>query len=151
MNVKGVGTDGYGSYVENIYNHKMDEKESVKKMPADKFVDEYIPGNPPRGIYSMGKDDEGNPKIDYLDFKDKESAETSGNDKTKSESTTTDTDMVDREIERLKEKKKQLEQQANNVQDLDKKEQLEKEIARIDLELAEKDNDAYRRQHAVIS
>ena len=62
---------------------------------------------------------------------------------------TTNTDQVDREIKQLREKKKQLEQQLESaVGDEKKCRELEKQLAQINAELAHKDNDTYRRQHA---
>jgi len=67
-----------------------------------------------------------------------------------SQTTTMDTDIVDREIEKLKNKKAQLEQQLYSVGETKKKE-LEQELRQVEAELAQKDNDAYRRQNAVVS
>ncbi len=65
---------------------------------------------------------------------------------------TGNTDEVDREIEKLKEKKQQLEQQIRMaVEDEEKVRDLEKELAQVENELSQKDNDAYRRQHASFS
>lgn len=61
------------------------------------------------------------------------------------------TDNVDREIKKLKEKKKQLEQQCNSESDEEKLKDLEKELAKVENELRQKDNDVYRRQHTVFS
>ena len=67
-----------------------------------------------------------------------------------SQTTTMDTNNVDREIEKLKNKKAQLEQQLYSVGETKKKE-LEQELRQVEAELAQKDNDAYRRQNAVVS
>ena len=68
------------------------------------------------------------------------------------EECTVNTDKADREIEKLKEKKEQLEQQINSASgDEGKVRELEKKLAAVEKELAQKDNDAYRRQNAVIS
>lgn len=123
----------------------------ANSMPSD----EYIPSDPVKGIYRPGKDAEGNPKIDYIDPKKDVSSEAKADDKVssdskKSESTTTDTDKVDREIERLKEKKARLEQEIRTAED-DQKKRLEQELRQVEAELAQKDNDNYRRQNAVVS
>ena len=122
----------------------------ANSMPSD----EYIPSDPVKGIYRPGKDAEGNPKIDYIDPKKDVSPEAKADDKVssdskKSESTTTDTDKVDREIERLKEKKARLEQEIRTAED-DQKKRLEQELRQVEAELAQKDNDNYRRQNAVV-
>lgn len=67
----------------------------------------------------------------------------------KEASCTGNTDKVDREIEKLKKKKAELEQQLSSETDERKIKSLEKELAQVERELSQKDNDAYRRQHAV--
>ncbi len=69
----------------------------------------------------------------------------------KAESCTVNTDKVDREIEKLKKKQEELERQINAETDDTKIKELEKELAQVESELRRKDNDAYRRQHAVFS
>lgn len=65
------------------------------------------------------------------------------------EKCTTNTDQVDREIQQLREKKRQLEQQLERaVGDEKRCRELEKQLAQINAELGRKDNDTYRRQHA---
>ena len=67
----------------------------------------------------------------------------------KSEKTTTDTDRVDKEIEKLKRRKAQIEQDLVAAKKEDK-ESLENELRVVNAELAQKDNDSYRRQNAMI-
>lgn len=67
-----------------------------------------------------------------------------------SQTTTIDTNNVDREIEKLKNKKAQLEHQLYSADALKKKE-LEQQLRQVDDELAQKNNDAYRRHNAVVS
>ena len=125
------------------------ERPEHKKVP----VDEYIPGDPVKGLYHPGKDDEGNPTIDFVDPNkpdDKSRAANSSKEATMSDKTTTDTDKVDKEIEKLKEKKAQLEQQINTEKDETKKKELETKLRQIEMELVQKDNDTYRRQNAVV-
>ena len=66
------------------------------------------------------------------------------------EKTTINTDDVDREIKHLKERKRQLEEQINAEQDEQQKRVLEQELKTIESMLSFKDNDAYRRQHALV-
>ena len=70
--------------------------------------------------------------------------------KSEKDKTTTNTDDVDREIEKLKEKKKQLEQELK-TSDESKKEDLEAQIQQLEMELLQKDNDTYRHNNAIIS
>ena len=69
----------------------------------------------------------------------------------KAEKCTTNTDKVDREIEKLKEKKRQIEQQIQSETDENKRQALEKQLAQVEAELSQKNNDAYRRKNAVVS
>lgn len=61
---------------------------------------------------------------------------------------TCNTDRVDREIEALKKRQAQLERQLRGERDGERAEALQRELTRISGELAQKDNDAYRRQNA---
>ena len=70
-------------------------------------------------------------------------------DKTKSESTTINTDRVDEEIEKLKRRKAEIEQKLK-TSGAEEKDRLEVELHMIDAELAQKDNDTYRRQNAIV-
>ncbi len=61
----------------------------------------------------------------------------------------TNTDKVDREIKKLKEKKQQLEQKIQSASGDEKKiRELEKKLAQVE---NQKDNDTYRRQNASVS
>lgn len=79
-----------------------------------------------------------------------ESGKKVSEDSKKSESTTMNTDRVDREIRELKEKKARLEQEMNMANEQKKKE-IAVELRQVEMELVQKNNDTYRRQHAVIS
>ncbi len=68
----------------------------------------------------------------------------------KSESTTTNTDMVDRELERLKEKKAKLEQELLTA-DETKRQELQMQLDQVNMELTLKNNDTYRRQHSTVT
>lgn len=125
-------------------------EDSSKGMPIPK--DEYISSeeseNKPVGLYRLGQDENGNPKVLYDD--PKKAAKQSGEPAKKAEECTTNTDLVDKEIEKLKEEKKQLEQQIRAAAgDPEKASDLKKKLAQIEGELSRKDNDTYRRQHAV--
>lgn len=105
-------------------------------VPKDEYISSEKSGSRTSGLYHMGKDENGNPKVLYDDPK----------------KATTNTDKVDREIEKLKEQKKQLEQQIKAASgDAEKVKELEKKLAQVEGELSQKDNDTYRRRNAVIS
>lgn len=61
------------------------------------------------------------------------------------------TDKVDREIARLRQKQQQLQQKLNQTEDPEQREALQKQLDAVARELQQKDNDAYRRQHAEFS
>ena len=135
----------------------------VPARPQKPTMDEYVPEEKrePSGRYYLGKDENGQPKV-YFDAPEQdEGADTpepkaadapkeKAGDK-KAETCTGNTDQVDREIERLKKKKEQLERQINSETDETKKKELESKLSQVETELRQKDNDAYRRQHTVFS
>lgn len=115
--------------------------QSTPAKPAPD-LDEYVPEeeHTPSGLYWLGKDEDGSPKV-FFDDPEGKPAETC----------TTDTGKVDRELERLRHRREALARQVETQADPSKAQKLEQELARVGAELAQKDNDTYRRQHAVIS
>ena len=67
----------------------------------------------------------------------------------KAEKTTTDTDSVDNEIERLKEKKAELEQKLRTADEA-KRQQIEAELNQVNAELMLKTTESYRRDHSSV-
>ena len=161
-----------------------EEKKSGRlSEPQDEYISSEKSGKKPTGLYRVGQDENGNrkiffddPKADHADGKDDRSGEgedgkgpkVSGDNQGKpAEKCVTNTDKVDREIKKLKEKKQQLEQQiqsasgdeapfghpsmpsGNNKEN--KIRELEKKLAQVENELSQKDNDTYRRQNASVS
>ena len=133
-------------------------------------MDEYVPGeNPvPIGLYQVTQDGDGSRKV-IFDAPAKEEGEPKtvpeapeppeeetpadasekADKKVKSESCTCNTDRVDREIKRLKEKQKELELKVSRCKENpDERAKLEHQLARVESELRVKDTDFYRRQHA---
>lgn len=115
--------------------------QSAPAKPAPD-LDEYVPEkeHTPSGLYWVGKDEDGSPKV-FFDDPGGKPAETC----------TTDTGKVDRELERLRRQRDELARQADGQADPARAQVLERKLARVEAELAQKDNDTYRRQHAVIS
>ena len=122
-------------------------------------MDEYVPEEKqePSGRYWLGPDGDGRPKV-YFD--DPERADDKPSDAPapagkaagdKAERCTGSTDQVDREIERLRRRKETLERQIRSQTDGVKIKELERKLAQVECELAQKDNDTYRRQHTVFS
>jgi TATA-binding protein-associated factor Taf7 len=66
----------------------------------------------------------------------------------RSKSAAYNTDKVDAEIKRLREQKQQFEKQLQSASDPRQAVMLQKQIFRLEKELQQKDNDAYRREHA---
>ena len=116
-------------------------------VPRDEYISSEKSGNKPSGLYRMGQDENGNPKVLYDDPKKVQKKSATGN----AEECTTNTDAVDREIEKLKEEKRQLEKQVQAETDENKVKELEKKLAQVEAELSQKNNDTYRRQNAVVS
>lgn len=151
------------------------DKRAAIPVPRDEYISSEQSGSRPSGLYYMGKDENGKPKVVYDDpkktggpgrngasgvrddgpEKEKETERAKarpGSREDAAEEVTVNTDAVDREIEKLKKEKQQLEQQVRKASgDEEKTRELEKKIAQIERELSQKDNDAYRRKHAVIT
>ncbi len=138
--------------------------------PRDEYISSEKSGRKPMGLYRVGQDENGNrkiffddPKADHADGKDDRSEESEDGKAPKvggdsqgkpAEKCVTNTDKVDREIKKLKEKKQQLEQQIQSASGDNKENkirELEKKLAQVENELSQKDNDTYRRQNASVS
>lgn len=138
-------------------------------------TDEYVPEEPrePYGRYWPGKDEAGQPKICFdgpsgeAKPKAAESAPAAPEENAdpekgggpekppekkgrpeKEERCVTNTDQVDREIERLKKRQEALKQRIRAEPDEARARDLERQLAQVERELSQKDNDAYRRQHS---
>lgn len=129
--------------------------------------DEYIPSekDEPIGLYKMEYDESGSPGIkfdspeskpaDKPDKQDKsedkpEEPKEPEKEKSKSEKCVCDTGKVDRELKKLREKAERLEQQLRSASG-GEAEKLRKQLAAAQNELAQKDNDTYRRSKAEFS
>ena len=134
---------------------RAEDKSEGVPIPKDEYISSEKSGSKPSGLYRLGQDKNGNPKVMYDDPKRAAKAkdvQPKEEPAKQAEKCTTNTDNVDREIEKLKEKKKQLEQQIKAAAgDKEKVKVLEKKLAQIEGQLSQKDNDTYRRQNAVIS
>ena len=145
-----------------------EKKPGKLSEPQDEYISSERAGKKPTGLYRVGQDGNGNrkilfddPKADHVNGKDDRSGEgedgkvpkVSGDSKGKpAEKSVANTDKVDREIKKLKEKKQQLEQQIQSASGDEKKiRELEKKLAQVENELSQKDNDTYRRQNASVT
>lgn len=132
------------------------EEEASPRKPV---TDEYVPEEKeePSGRYWPGRDEDGQPRI-YFDAPEDAAA---GSEKPDGgpaapepekggqteERCTGDTGGVDREIQRLRKKRQDLAQRLDAETDGEKARDLERQLAQVERELRQKDNDAYRRQH----
>ena len=146
---------GQDKVKEASQDQRGEDKNEGIPVPKDEYISSEKSGSKPSGLYRLGQDENGNPKVMYDDpkrvakAKDVQPKEEPAK---KAEKCTTNTDNVDREIEKLKEEKKQLEQQIKAAAgDKEKVKVLEKKLTQIEGQLSQKDNDTYRRQNAVIS
>lgn len=121
-------------------------------VPRDEYISSEESDRKPTGLYRLGQDENGNPKVWYDDPKKPANAGKGSAPEAPEEKCTGSTDQVDREIKQLKEEKKQLEQQIKTASgDEEKLKELEQKLAQVESELTQKDNDTYRRQHTVFT
>ncbi len=139
---------------ESSYKQMEEEKNTGIPIPKDEYISSEKSGQKPSGLYHLGQDENGKPKVIYDAPKKAEKAAKSASEPPKTESAqkcTTNTDSVDREIEKLKEEKKQLEQQIKSAAgDQKKVKELKRKLAKVEGELGQKDNDMYRRQNSKV-
>lgn len=133
--------------------------------PVTPEMDEFVPEEKREatGRYWLGRDEEGLPKV-YFDDPEQAADKPQGTDEAskaaapakragedKKEVCIGSTDQVDRQIEQLKRKRDELERQLRTETDDTKAKALEQQLAQVERELNQKDNDTYRRQHTVFS
>ena len=143
-------------------NTEKPEEKDQSRLPKP-MMDEYVPGEPqePSGRYWMGKDEGGQLKVYFDDPElaadeppkpegapDAKDPEKEGE---KEERWVCDTDKVDREIENLKKEQRELKQRLGTEADETKSKDLERQLAQVERELGEKDNDTYRKQHSTFT
>lgn len=125
---------------------------TTKKQQNKPIQDEYIPSDKEAkqaiGLYQLKYSQDGSPKISF-DNPRKKAAD--NKEAKQEEKCTGNTDKVEQEIRKLKEEKKQLEQKLHTASDSKKVKELEQQLAKVEQELQQKDNDTYRRQHTVFS
>lgn len=153
MKVNGNYSDFRTNYAEQLKTEQFLERvkraEETNKVQKDSKASDKIPvpcdaytrseksGVKPSGLYHLGQNEDGSRKI-VFDDPQKSEEKCVGN-----------TDEVDREIKKLKEKQQQLEQQIQTAAgDEQKVRELEKKLAQVEAELRQKDNDTYRRQNS---
>ena len=148
MSISGVSTGGVQplAAAEKAVGAPMVQKpeEEARGRRLEPAMDGYAPEEPrePSGRYWMGRDEDGRAKIFFDGPEGK---------KDRGETWECNTDKVDREIEKLKKKRQELEQRLDTETDEAKIEDLERQLAQVERELRQKDNDAYRKRNAVFT
>ena len=134
---------GQDKVKEASQDQRGEDKNEGIPVPKDEYISSEKSGSKPSGLYRLGQDENGNPKVMYDDpkrvakAKDVQPKEEPAK---KAEKCTTNTE------------KEQLEQQIKAAAgDKEKVKVLEKKLAQIEGELSQKDNDTSRRKNAVIS
>lgn len=136
---------------------KLEERQNQAFAPQDEYISSKKSGEGPSGLYRVGKGEDGSPKVFYDGPRRPAEEEGAGkpgvnadNPGKPTEECTGDTNQVDREIKELKEKKQQLERQVQLASgDGEKVKELQRKLAQVEMELSQKDNDTYRRQHTI--
>lgn len=143
--------------------------EKAQPRPRKPAMDEYAPEERPEpsGRYWLGKGGDGQPKV-YFDHPEQAAggpekaedtpepgrangAECPEKKGEKEERCVGDTGRVDREIEKLKKRREELERQLSAETDPARAERLERQLAQVERELRQKDNDTYRKQHSAFT
>lgn len=134
-------------------------QEGEKNPSQEPRMDRYEPGEEqePSGLYRLGVDQEGQPKVFFDSPQQPQAPEpeegpapgtpAKQSPARKKERCVADTGKVDRELERLRGRQEELSQRLNQETDPARREELERQLSQAERELAEKDNDTYRRQH----
>lgn len=136
---------------ESINQEDTSTNNSSNPLPSN--TDEYIHSEKPSptGIYQLGRDKDGKPKIVFDSqqntSKPSEEAAKTVEDEKENETCTVNTNKVDSEVKKLKNKITTLKQQIAKASD-NERENLEKQLEQLESELSMKDNDSYRRQHS---
>lgn len=150
---------------------KTKERTAPQRISSAPVVDQYVQGQEPEpaGLYRTVPDEKGMRSIVFDDPEKKtdggnaaekaphkaspdEKAEGKDTPDNKEETVTANTDKVEAEIRKLKEKLEALKQQLARAKDNpDEQKKLESQIAQVENELRIKDTDTYRRQHTQFS
>lgn len=160
----GKPTTPNGSQDEYIPSVDKQEKASgVYKLEKDENGNQKVIVDRPATEENKTEEQTESPAKNEKSSETAEGAQKSGSKPTKSggapksddkgtSSTTTNTDSVDAEIKKLKERKAQLQKQLQNAQgDENHRKNIEKQLAQLNAEITLKDNDAYRKQNATYS
>lgn len=171
MEINGTYTPYLADYAEQLKTdaerveraEKTERTDEKKPDPAPDLQDTYISSEMqdtrPSGLYQLGQDENGQKKVFFDDPRKADSKDEDAQLGAKpvhpdspAEKCTGNTDAVDRKIEKLKQKKKELEQQISAASGDEKRvRELKRKLAQVENELNQKDNDTYRRQHSTFT
>lgn len=127
---------------------RLSEAEEKETEKVSENHDEYVPSEEKEqiGLYSVSSDENGNPKVEY----DKAAEPSEKSEERPKAVTTANTDNVDREIKNLRDKAQMLSQKLRSA-DEGTAADIQREYEQVIAELAQKDNDEYRRQNTVFT
>ena len=133
------------------WKNTMEEAEKLAKPEKDEYLPEEK--HEPSGRYWMEQGEDGQKKIHFDDPDKNPKANTPEKtpQKPEPEICKGNNDKAVREIEKLKEEKKTLEQQIQKETDEEKIKKLEQKLAQVENELRQKDNNGYLRRNTVFS
>ncbi len=144
MEIHEIRPDSIRQYPEINKTHKSENDMSPNKILQDEYISSEKAERRVSGLYRVAQDENGDRKIVYDDPHKKDRAAfdraVPAAREDQPEKCTTNTDAVDKEIEKLKEEKRQLQQQICSANgDEEKKKELERKLAQIENELSQKD------------
>lgn len=154
MSVSGVNTGAAQPLTAAEQSPAQKAEERTRDRPLRPVMDEYVPeeAREPSGRYWVDRDEDGQPRIRFDHPGAEESDAKAPEQKDGGEERCIgSTDQVDREIEKLKKKRQELEQQLSTETDEARITDLERQLAQVERELKQKDNDTYRRQHTQVT
>ena len=132
---------------------------SVKHPAAEKTEphkeenrDEYVSSEAkePIGLYSVSQDEEGSRRVLYDDPGETPEKGKYSDEVDNKETMTANTDRVDNEIKKLRERSLLLAEKLRSA-DPESADKIRREMDAVSRELAQKDNDQYRRRNTVFS
>lgn len=147
--INNTQTSAVQSLTANSVKHPAEEKAKPQK---DENRDEYVSSETkePIGLYRVSQNDEGSRQISYDDpNKAPEKIGSSDDDKCE-ETITANTNRVDKEIKELRERSRLLAEKLRAA-DPQSADAVRRELNEVYRELAQKDNDQYRRQNTMFS
>lgn len=150
--IENILSVNYADAVQKTGGVKNEERSDIDVKEQEKVSenrDEFVPSEEkePIGLYSVAPDENGEPRISF-DRTDNKSND--NKDEPEEDTVTANTDSVDREIKDLRNKAQMLGQKLRSADD-ETAGEIRRELEQVNAELAQKDNDEYRRQHTIFT